>query len=1233
MLARVAAAAISALLAVALIAAQARAATITEYPIPTANHNPQDIAAGADGALWFTETLGQRIGRINSSGAVIEYPLPTANTASLVIAAGSDGALWFTEGGANRIGRITTGGAANDYPLPTGQYTGASGIAAGSDGALWFTEESSASGYSSQIGRITTSGAFSQYPVLGSPDNIAAGPDGALWFTESNRSQIGRITTSGAVTYYPTRTASSGPDGIAAGPDGALWFTEIDVNQIGRISTSGAVTEYPIPTANSGPIRIAAGADGALWFTEQNANKVGRITTSGAVTEYPVPTANGHPVGIAKGPDGALWFIEQWANKIGRITTGTSSLSVGDASVAEPVTGSSDVSVGVSLSAPSDKPVTVDYATHDGAQPDGATSGEDDYTPTQGSLTFAPGETVKTVSVPVNHVGKAEGNEKFSVELSGESGADVAKRVGVVTIGGSNSSSTSVKCKLDPTSATADSCLVTVSDASGVPAHTPTGTVDFSSTTGAPAISSCALVAGQGYSASCTIAYTPPQRAGLIAPDVTASWPGDAVLGPSSGRQTLDCRSGAILKLESVTSNQPHSNGFYVGSTLTLHGCAFDPQDRVYFDAPTTRPVTPTNVAHDGQSMDVTVPIEAISGRLEVQLGQRSETLATPDPLPIDSWRNTQGFSFKNFSAALTRQQFADEFGSSTVVGHTLLNAPVLSPAYEALYSTLAAYNLKPPGRCWGMSLVASQLADGSLPLAAISSAAKVPYDLSLTPALRDRIAAAWLGTFARESDPYLVRQAAHRTQADVRAELEATMPNGDGRTKPAMVYIYHNTANASFAHEETAYGWADSPTKSDPQRIVIYTYDPNRPFAAAESADVSQDAHKVVLGNSWIALNGDGSWSAPGENVSGKPAEIGVMPARQVEGRLHITPGALFGVRNFVPQGVSVESVTTRHGRVDLSKPSPDVVPVMQTNAVPASTTPRRRGSGIPQIAQLLIKRGRTSVSIGGDGHQLGLSWIAHSEVAKLGAANGHLSTSFDSASGELGVTAIHGEASPGSATLTLVNRLPHGQERVLQVSGPARAGGFSTLFTHHGSTAQLAAGESGTYRLALSIAGRGITPQTYALKALRLRPGSMLSLQPRSWTKLATTTLSATLRAPRGAVRRIATHRQPNPAVTVVGLRKTSSKKITLTVRTPTVTGDQTSVSLLIVVRAHRQIISRGVSKLALSAARPRTLKLTVTLDRAIAAKARAEITGTTLTGGTTPSLSVSKLTRTIG
>ena len=62
--------------------------------------------------------------------------------------------------------------------------------------------------------------------------------------------------------------------------------------------------------------------------------------------------------------------------------------------------------------------VTVDYATADGT----AKAGED-YTATSGTLTFAAGERVKTVSVPILDDGHDEGHETFSLRLSNVAGA------------------------------------------------------------------------------------------------------------------------------------------------------------------------------------------------------------------------------------------------------------------------------------------------------------------------------------------------------------------------------------------------------------------------------------------------------------------------------------------------------------------------------------------------------------------------------------------------------------------------------------------------------------------------------------------------------------------------------------------------------------------------------------------------------------------------------------------
>ena len=70
----------SAVLALGLPAiSSAQQIAIAEYPLPTAASYAYGIAAGPDGALWFTEWSANRIGRITTAGAVTEYPVPTAN--------------------------------------------------------------------------------------------------------------------------------------------------------------------------------------------------------------------------------------------------------------------------------------------------------------------------------------------------------------------------------------------------------------------------------------------------------------------------------------------------------------------------------------------------------------------------------------------------------------------------------------------------------------------------------------------------------------------------------------------------------------------------------------------------------------------------------------------------------------------------------------------------------------------------------------------------------------------------------------------------------------------------------------------------------------------------------------------------------------------------------------------------------------------------------------------------
>ena len=105
-------------------------------------------------------------------------------------------------------------------------------------------------------------------------------------------------------------------------------------------------------------------------------------------------------------------------------------LSVGSAAVVEGNAGTTTAAVVVTLAnSRGHQTVTVHYATQDGTAVAGG-----DYVAASGTLTFAPGETSKTVLVPVAGDRLPEPDEYFVVNLSGARNAKITGGQGVVGI-------------------------------------------------------------------------------------------------------------------------------------------------------------------------------------------------------------------------------------------------------------------------------------------------------------------------------------------------------------------------------------------------------------------------------------------------------------------------------------------------------------------------------------------------------------------------------------------------------------------------------------------------------------------------------------------------------------------------------------------------------------------------------------------------------------------------------
>ncbi|MBV8149953.1 MAG: hypothetical protein JOY59_00220 [Candidatus Eremiobacteraeota bacterium] len=289
---------------------------LDEFTIPTKSAGPLQVAAGPDGAVWFTESNVGKIGRITPSGAISEFAIPSASGDPDGIVTGPDGNVWFTEVANGKIGRITIAGIVTEFTPPTNgtPYN----ITSGPDGNLWFTESSG-----NNVARITPMGVVKEFPIPTSgsaPRGIVSGPNDALWFAECQGNKIGEISTSGTISEFPPGKASAEPIGIAAGPDGNLWNTLLSGNAASVMNGAGVVISlFGLPASGSLPAGIVAGPDGAMWFTEES-GRIGRLTIGGTLTEFPLASGSGSiAFGIATGPDGAIWFAEFGTNKIGRI--------------------------------------------------------------------------------------------------------------------------------------------------------------------------------------------------------------------------------------------------------------------------------------------------------------------------------------------------------------------------------------------------------------------------------------------------------------------------------------------------------------------------------------------------------------------------------------------------------------------------------------------------------------------------------------------------------------------------------------------------------------------------------------------------------------------------------------------------------------------------------------------------------------------------------------------------
>jgi subtilisin-like proprotein convertase family protein len=297
---------------------------------------------------------------------------------------------------------------------------------------------------------------------LNSPADLVFGPDGNLYVSSNVGNQVLNYNGSSGAFLGVVATGLAAPFGVTFGSDGSLYIANQNTDEVLRYTSSGLSV---FVSAGSGglnlPQKAVFGPDGNLYVASDFTGQVIRYNglTGAFINAFTSPVSGqGDLLWTGFGTDGFLYTTAQTTSVccdtsfnrfnsttgayVDTLSLGRDSWSFmvgpnniiyysgnGGANYIERYGHSSLAAFTVSLSAASATPVTVNYSTANGTALAGS-----DYEASSGTVTFAPGQTTRTILVRTLDDTAAEPNETFTVNLSNAVGTTIADGQGVATI-------------------------------------------------------------------------------------------------------------------------------------------------------------------------------------------------------------------------------------------------------------------------------------------------------------------------------------------------------------------------------------------------------------------------------------------------------------------------------------------------------------------------------------------------------------------------------------------------------------------------------------------------------------------------------------------------------------------------------------------------------------------------------------------------------------------------------
>jgi hypothetical protein len=383
----------------------------------------------------------------NSNANTVSVLLNVCNSAPVITVPGAqttleDTARAFSTGASNAItiadpdagtSALQVSLTADNGTLTLGGTAGLSGLSGNGTGSVSFSASQSASTTALNGLTYAPSANFHGTDTL----VITANDQG---HTGNNGPQSSNEIVAITVTAANDRPVLTMPSAQTTPEDTALIFSNGANNAIGVADLDGGAVKVTLTVTNG--LLTLNGTGGLVVTGNGTASIVATGPTVGVNAALNglrfAPTAGFKGAAslqiqvddLANGGSSAL----QASGTVAITVAAVSRIGIADVTVTEGNSGTADAAFTVTLAPSSSQVVTVQYATADGSA-----TAPGDYLSRSGTLTFQPGETSKTIAVPVVGDTVSESSEAFTVTLSAPTNAALLRAQAVGSISDNDS--------------------------------------------------------------------------------------------------------------------------------------------------------------------------------------------------------------------------------------------------------------------------------------------------------------------------------------------------------------------------------------------------------------------------------------------------------------------------------------------------------------------------------------------------------------------------------------------------------------------------------------------------------------------------------------------------------------------------------------------------------------------------------------------------------------------------